>query len=343
MARPDVATDRYSPMIVPRSITGDALVSLLTGPTEPSIAGGLLVVDGLPDAGDPQRQEAARDRLVTTPGIVVGRDGWDRADAAALDLVDLVVDDDATLANVADTCSRSPLASAALALLLRARPRTVSDGLAAESAVYSTLQAGPEFARWREATPVHERHAPDGPAVVVERDGDLLRVELARPEVRNALGVQMRDELLEALAVAEADPELRVTITGQGPAFCAGGDLDEFGTAPDPATAHLIRLERSIGAVLARIADRVTVQLHGACLGSGIELPAFAGHVVAHQDTTIALPEVGLGLIPGAGGTVSIPARIGRHATAQLALTGTPIDAPTALRWGLVDEIDALV
>jgi enoyl-CoA hydratase/carnithine racemase len=65
--------------------------------------------------------------------------------------------------------------------------------------------------------------------------------------------------------------------------------------------------------------------------------------VVARDDTTIALPEVGLGLIPGAGGTVSIPRRIGRHHTAWLALTRRPIDAHTALRWGLVDEVTQLV
>ena len=87
------------------------------------------------------------------------------------------------------------------------------------------------------------------------------------------------------------------------------------------------------------LADRVTVELHGACFGSGIELPAFAGRVVAAPDTAIALPEIALGLIPGAGGTVSLPRRIGRRRTLLLALTGRTIDARTALEWGLVDEL----
>jgi len=303
----------------------------------------VLVVDGLPAAGDGSGWRAARERLATTPCVVVGRDGWDTAPPEALELVDLVARDPADLTALVDTCSAAPLASAALAVHLRAGHQSVSAGLVAESAVYSTLQGGPEFARWRRDTPARDRPPPPGPAVVVERDGDELHIQLARPEVRNALGVQMRDELLEALAIAEADDRLRVTITGQGPAFCSGGDLDEFGSAPDPATAHVIRLQRSIGAVLHRLRDRVTVHLHGACYGSGIELPAFAGHVVAHLDTTMALPELGLGLIPGAGGTVSLPARIGRHATAHLAFTRLPIDASTALRLGLVDEVDALV
>jgi enoyl-CoA hydratase/carnithine racemase len=82
------------------------------------------------------------------------------------------------------------------------------------------------------------------------------------------------------------------------------------------------------------------VHLHGACVGSGIELPAFAATVLAEPSTVVSLPEVSLGLIPGAGGTVSLPRRIGRHRTARLALTGDRIDAATALEWGLVDAIE---
>ena len=87
------------------------------------------------------------------------------------------------------------------------------------------------------------------------------------------------------------------------------------------------------------MAARVTAHLHGACVGAGIELAAFAGRVVATSDTRLALPEVALGLVPGSGGTVSIPRRIGRHRTAWLALGATFVDASTAVRWGLVDEI----
>jgi enoyl-CoA hydratase/carnithine racemase len=75
-------------------------------------------------------------------------------------------------------------------------------------------------------------------------------------------------------------------------------------------------------------------------VGSGVELAAFAGRVVAHPDTTFSLPELSMGLLPGAGGTVSLPGRIGRHRTAWLMLTGHRIDARTAQAWGLVDEID---
>jgi enoyl-CoA hydratase/carnithine racemase len=131
-----------------------------------------------------------------------------------------------------------------------------------------------------------------------------------------------------------------VIVRGRGPSFCAGGDLDEFGTFPSPQEAHVIRLQTSIGAAIDAIKERVTFHIHGACYGSGIELPAFASRVVAQADTTIALPEIGLGLIPGAGGTVSITQRIGVERMRQLGLSRQPIDAKTALAWGLVDALE---
>jgi enoyl-CoA hydratase/carnithine racemase len=86
--------------------------------------------------------------------------------------------------------------------------------------------------------------------------------------------------------------------------------------------------------------DRITFIVHGACIGAGVEIPAFAGRVVARSDATFRLPELGMGLVPGAGGTVSIPRRIGRERFRTMALTGEMIDAATALSWGLVDEIE---
>jgi enoyl-CoA hydratase/carnithine racemase len=114
-----------------------------------------------------------------------------------------------------------------------------------------------------------------------------------------------------------------------------------MGSRADPATAHLIRLHRSPARLLSGLATLCTAHMHGACAGSGIELPAFAGRVLAAPDTTFALPEVAVGLVPGAGGTVGLPARIGRHRTAWLALTGRVVDAPTALAWNLVDAVSA--
>jgi enoyl-CoA hydratase/carnithine racemase len=91
--------------------------------------------------------------------------------------------------------------------------------------------------------------------------------------------------------------------------------------------------------LLAATAARVRAVVHGACVGAGVELPAFAARVVAREGARFWLPELSLGLVPGAGGTVSLPRRIGRQRTAWLALSGRAIDAETALAWGLVDEL----
>lgn len=235
-----------------------------------------------------------------------------------------------------------PRAAVALAQLLRlSAGRAVGAGLVSESLTYSMLQAGPEFAEWIQRRGEPEPGPGSGPEepVLSRRDGDRLVVELNRPAVHNAYNSATRDALCEVLGLAVADPSLTVSISGRGPSFCSGGDLREFGTSPDPVTAHLVRTVRSPARLIAALAPRVGVELHGACMGSGIELPAFAGRVVARPSTRIALPELAMGLIPGAGGTVSLPRRIGRARTAWLALTGREIDAGTAHAWGLVDEV----
>jgi enoyl-CoA hydratase/carnithine racemase len=253
-------------------------------------------------------------------------------------LVDVVVAHD-ELDAVAQQVRDAPLAAVALALLLRSRDgRTLEEALVAESTTYSMLQAGPEFARWRQNR--RASVADGGGQVLVARDGDVLHVTLDRPSRHNAYSAVMRDGLVAALRVAAADPGLRVVLSARGPSFSSGGDLDEFGSFPDPTSAHVIRLTRSAARLLARIGGRAEARVHGACLGAGVELPAFCGRVVAHPGAVFGLPELGLGLVPGAGGTASLPTRIGRHRTAWLALTGARIGADTARAWGLVDAVE---
>jgi hypothetical protein len=263
--------------------------------------------------------------------------------------VDVAVADGDAAARVVAAVEACPVAAVSLVLLLRASETLAVDtALVAESATYSTLQAGPEHRRWLDATVARrsgrspERAGRSAGAdarerVRVTREGARLHVALARAGARNAVDAAMQRALVDALAAA--GPEDEVLLTGDGPVFSAGGDLDEFGSLADPASAHVLRLRRSPARALARVAGRTTVVVQGACHGAGVELPAFARRVVARPGTTFTLPEVGMGLVPGAGGTVSIPRRIGRRRTAWLALTGEPLDTPTALDWGLVDEI----
>jgi len=308
-------------------------------------AGGAIVVV-LDETHATELDDALRVAVETLPHPLVGVFGEQPPEStrSLADLVDVALSGasaEAGLARLLERIAARPLASAALAVLLRgAARRSVGQGLAAESAVYSMLQAGPEFQAWLAARPA-PRQRDNDMSVLVNRTGETLRITLFRPEMRNAFNARMREELLDALAVAAADPSIAsVVLDGEGPSFCSGGDLDEFGTAPDPATAHVVRLGRSAGAAIYALAPRVTAQIHGACFGAGIELPAFAGRVVARADTVIALPEVGMGLIPGAGGTVSLPRRIGRQRTAFLALSGARVDARAALAFGLVDEVE---
>lgn len=218
----------------------------------------------------------------------------------------------------------------------------VRGALDMESLAYSTLLGGAEFSRWlrsRGPRPLPPRALQE--PVLVERRGNTLDLTLNRPERRNAYGVEVRDRLVSGLLTAVTDPSIdSIVLQGRGPSFCAGGDLDEFGTAPDLATAHLIRTRAGAAYLLSCVAERTVARVHGACVGAGIEIPALAGHVVADPHTTFRLPEVAMGLIPGAGGTTSLPRRIGRWWTFVICTTGMAVTAQAALALGLIDEID---
>jgi len=255
---------------------------------------------------------------------------------------DVCISDIAAAEPLLATVAQAPLASATAMQLLRATEALpLHAALHAESLAYAALQAGPEYGRWLAG---HVRQAPvvsdAGPAVLQTREGGHLHLRLNRASRRNAMSVEMRDALIEALALVTADESIAsVTMEALGPCFSTGGDLDEFGTAPDPVTGHLVRCLALPGRALAHCAERVTIHVHGACIGSGIEFPAFAGRLVAADDAAFELPELGFGLIPGAGGCVSIPRRIGRQRTAWMMLSRARIDAVTAHEWGLVDEL----
>ena len=249
---------------------------------------------------------------------------------------------DTALSNIA----LQPIASTMLIQLLRqSLSVSVEQALISESLTYSSLQHGAEFLRWLKPK---DEQAPDQPprkdidkAVLSERSGNHLTVTLNRPTKHNAFSASMREGLTEALLLARTDTSIeQVTLHGAGPSFCAGGDLEEFGEARDAAIAHLTRTTRSPGRLIYSMRDKIKVNLQGACIGAGIEMTAFAGRVIARPDAFFALPEVGFGLVPGAGGTVSIPRRIGPHRTALLGLSGQRIDCATALSWGLIDAIE---
>ncbi len=327
-------------------ISGSQLATRLGMPlglaTEEPLTDPLLVVDLQDDVDNAAMAVAVASALRGVPVIAVALRGWQAGHQLA-GAFDLVLPGAKDLAPIEVAVAAHPIAAVALAVLLRGTAeRSLVEGLVAESTTYAVLQSGAEHGRWLTSRPrrAPRRASPARPAVRTSRIGDSLRLTLDRPEVHNAFSAEMRDELLEGLGVAMLDPDVHVDLDGAGPSFCSGGDLDEFGTLPDPAVAHIVRLARSVGRAIASVSDRVTVRVHGSCVGAGVELPAFAGHIVADPSARFSLPEVGMGLVPGAGGTVSIPRRIGRQRAAFLALTGSTIDAPTALDWGLIDAVE---
>ncbi len=208
-----------------------------------------------------------------------------------------------------------PVAATILCRVLRmteAVPFAV--GLEIESLAYSALLGGAEFARWRQnrtSQPVPES---DAPLVLVEREADVVTLTLNNPQAQNAMTAAMRDALYAALANVIDDPTApNVILQGAGKCFSTGGALGEFGTATDLALAHVVRTLRSCAALLDRLGARASVRLHGACVGSGLEAPAAAALRTATPDAWFQLPELRMGLIPGAGGTVSVARAIGRH------------------------------
>ena len=314
----------------------------------------MVVVDGDWELGPPPG-EGSHQPAVPVVGVVrspLSADAVALADACDVlvgatggEAPGAVADADEQMVRMEDRIGAHRLAASVLCQLLRGSgDLDVAAGLLAESLAYATLQAGPEHQAWLATRPPasEPRHEGLGAGVSVTRSEGTLTVTLDRPDVHNAVNRDVRDGLVEAFDLAATDRSIdAVRLLGAGPSFCSGGDLTEFGMVPDPVTGHAVRTLCLPARSLARIADRVEVTVHGACVGAGVELAAFAWAVAAVPGASFRLPEVGMGLVPGSGGTVSLPRRIGRHRTAWLALSGTEIDLATARAWGLVDEVQA--
>jgi enoyl-CoA hydratase/carnithine racemase len=253
--------------------------------------------------------------------------------------LDLIVEPGFSLEQLAARIEQAPHATSTVLQLLRATEGlALEHALTAESFAFAMLQGGEEHASWL-ATRPREEPAAAG-RVRVERRGARLEVVLDRPWALNAIDRGMRDALFEACTLAALDDEIReVRLRGVGRCFSMGADLAEFGTTRDPAEAHAIR-ERTLPArPMMRRAHIYDVHVQGACVGSGLELAAFAGRLTASPGAWFQLPETAMGILPGFGGCTSLPRRIGRQRAALAMLSGKRIGVETALRWGLVDAV----
>ena len=317
--------------------SADEAAERLAGPTADLDAGVLRGVPAIVVDDAHLLPTDALDPLALLPLVCIGVIAPD-ANAPGFDAVapDLVIG-----RLLAEAVHNRPNAATALAQVLRASEGQATEAaLLLESTAYATLQAGPEFATWLAGRGRRVRPGEPDPPVLVEYDGARVQLTLNRPRLHNAYSAAMRDALVEALRALVAGDDRPVLLVGAGPSFCAGGDPAEFGSVDDPTAAHLIRTTANAAPWMDRLADRLTVRVHGASVGAGVELAAFAHRVEATTDATFCLPEVSMGLIPGAGGTFSVPRRIGRQRTLAWCLEGATIDAATALAWGLVDQVD---
>jgi enoyl-CoA hydratase/carnithine racemase len=255
--------------------------------------------------------------------------------------LDAVLEPPVTAQTIARQVLARPHAAAVVVQLLRLLPSlSLAEGLTAESLAYAVLQGSEEHIAWiaaRRCEPIPER-TPG--RVALAREGGRLTITLDHPESGNAIDRHMRDALHEAFALAALDPDVRqVSLRAAGRTFSLGAELGEFGTTLDPASAHAIR-RRTLPALQAtRCVDRLDVHVQGGCVGSGLELAAYASRFTASKDAWFHLPELSMGILPGAGGCVSLTRRIGRQRAALMILSGKRFSARQALAWGLVDEI----
>jgi methylglutaconyl-CoA hydratase len=176
-------------------------------------------------------------------------------------------------------------------------------------------------------------------ALRVERDGDVLRVTLARPDARNAFDAALISELAEAFV--DVGKARAVVLAGDGPSFCAGADLEWMRASADldyeANVAEATALRRMFEAIDGCPAP-VVAAVQGHAFGGGAGLVACSDIVVAHERVVLAFSEVKLGIIPAVISPFVL-AKIGPSAARRYFVTGERFDAPTALRIGLVHEV----
>ncbi len=259
--------------------------------------------------------------------------------ASGVSTVVWVKDPAATARAILDQGLATPEAVHFLDTALRiAEHATVRESLIMESYGYITLLDGPEYERLsREAgTPT------SGPPAQIVREvtDDQCDVTINWMTEDSGMDSQLRRDLATALLDARAARHPAIHLRATGADFCARPIPDDDRSFPRTRDVSLKRLRQHPGVAAWLVHRRLSVHVKGRCTSAGLELMAFASCATAAPDTVFSIPHVRLGLIFGAGGSVSLSRRIGRWRTTYLALTGEEVNAQTALRWGLIDEID---
>ncbi len=181
----------------------------------------------------------------------------------------------------------------------------------------------------------------DFEVIIYEKQDGVAYITLNRPKALNAYNIRMRDELYEVLGAIKEDNEVEVVILKAAgeKAFCAGADLTEFLTAPPPVFARQARFARDVWGRFLSVEQPVIAALHGYVLGSGIEMSLCCDIRLATDDARFGLPEPGLGIIPAAGGSQTLPRTVGIAPALEILLSGRWINAQEALKLKLVNRV----
>jgi enoyl-CoA hydratase len=177
--------------------------------------------------------------------------------------------------------------------------------------------------------------------IIYEKKGHVAWITLNRPEVRNAQNDQLRGEFVQALEWARDDDEVYViVITGAGEkAFCAGADISEFRSLMIPDRMKKVLGRTTHYDLIREIPKPVIAMVNGLALGGGCEITLACDIIIASEDARFGQPEVGVGVIPGGGGTQMLPRLIGEKKAKELIFTGRLISAQEALELGMVNRV----
>lgn len=178
--------------------------------------------------------------------------------------------------------------------------------------------------------------------ILYTKENGIAKIVLNRPETRNALVMEMREELGEAIAAVRDDPEVRVMVlTGAGPAFCAGGDVKAMAAGFTAVTgrARVQRTDRLVLTELMNLEKPVIAMVNGFAVGAGCNIALACDIIIASEEAQFAEIFVRIGLLPDLGGLFLLPRAVGLHKAKELVFTGQMVDAREAERIGLVNKV----
>lgn len=177
--------------------------------------------------------------------------------------------------------------------------------------------------------------------IIYEKKDGIAYITLNRPQALNAVNIKMRDELYEVLPAIDDDADVMVgIIKGAGDrGFSAGADITEFGTTPSQNIARQIRWERDLWGQFLSVSKPLMAAIHGFALGAGVEMSMCCDIRIASEDARFGLPEVGIGMVPTAGGSQTMPRLVWPGMCTASILTGELISAAEALRIGLINKV----